>query len=259
MAYAHDPYPNQTTIEVLATQLMVTPKTIVNWFHNHRMRAKQQVHNGQLKTEDDVGSNDSMSSETSSYYRPMSSTPSTAESQWMFPSLDAVIPSSRRSSINSATSEQDRMALEDMDDAPHDYSTSKPVPPAPQMPIGGSSSKRKRAKPKWNYEGTQLDRNRDNFEFDINEEEPCDLTTKKKEEKDEDELPEKLRIIEPLESASGEEEDEDAIKINNNNQKGSSDKNQLASSCSREWEERSENIEKLTKNLAVEKDENWEF
>ena len=43
-AYASDPYPNQSMIETLASQLGVTPKTIINWFHNHRMRAKQQQH-----------------------------------------------------------------------------------------------------------------------------------------------------------------------------------------------------------------------
>lgn len=248
MAYAHDPYPNQTTIEVLATQLMVTPKTIVNWFHNHRMRAKQQQHNGQVKVDDDMASNDSMSSETSSQYRPMSSTPSTAESQWMFPSMDTVLES-RRSSVNSTASE-DKLLVEEEDI--HDLSSKPSAPPPPQA---GSSSKRKRAKPKWNYEGTQLDKNRDSYEIDINEEEPCDLSTKKKEELSE-EPPEKVCVIEPMECTSG-DDDEDSI-VNNNNQKGSSDKNQPPPG-KKEWEERSENIDKLTKNLAVDKDENWEF
>ena len=43
-AYAHDPYPNQGHIEQLANHLGVNPKTVINWFHNHRMRAKQQQH-----------------------------------------------------------------------------------------------------------------------------------------------------------------------------------------------------------------------
>ncbi|RUS79188.1 hypothetical protein EGW08_013046, partial [Elysia chlorotica] len=41
-AYAQDPYPNQGTIEALARSLGVGVKTVINWFHNHRMRAKQQ-------------------------------------------------------------------------------------------------------------------------------------------------------------------------------------------------------------------------
>lgn len=43
-AYNRDPYPNQNTIEALANSLGVGVKTVINWFHNHRMRAKQQQH-----------------------------------------------------------------------------------------------------------------------------------------------------------------------------------------------------------------------
>lgn len=43
-AYNRDPYPNQNTIEALASTLGVGVKTVINWFHNHRMRAKQQQH-----------------------------------------------------------------------------------------------------------------------------------------------------------------------------------------------------------------------
>jgi len=41
-AYIADPYPNQMAIEKLAADIGVGVKTVVNWFHNHRMRAKQQ-------------------------------------------------------------------------------------------------------------------------------------------------------------------------------------------------------------------------
>ena len=41
-ALQRDSYPNQTSFEQLASQLGVGTKTVVNWFHNHRMRAKQQ-------------------------------------------------------------------------------------------------------------------------------------------------------------------------------------------------------------------------
>jgi len=41
-AFQRDSYPNQTTLERLASELGVGTKTVVNWFHNHRMRAKQQ-------------------------------------------------------------------------------------------------------------------------------------------------------------------------------------------------------------------------
>ena len=41
-AFQRDSYPNQPTLERLASELGVGTKTVVNWFHNHRMRAKQQ-------------------------------------------------------------------------------------------------------------------------------------------------------------------------------------------------------------------------
>lgn len=42
-AYEADPYPTQPSIDRLATELGIGPRTVINWFHNHRMRyAKQQ-------------------------------------------------------------------------------------------------------------------------------------------------------------------------------------------------------------------------
>ena len=42
-AYETDPYPTQPSIDRLATELGIGPRTVINWFHNHRMRyAKQQ-------------------------------------------------------------------------------------------------------------------------------------------------------------------------------------------------------------------------
>ncbi|XP_031626456.1 homeobox protein cut isoform X4 [Contarinia nasturtii] len=46
LAFALDPYPNVGTIEFLATELGLSTRTITNWFHNHRMRLKQQVPHG---------------------------------------------------------------------------------------------------------------------------------------------------------------------------------------------------------------------
>lgn len=43
LAFALDPYPNVATIEFLAAELGLSSRTITNWFHNHRMRLKQQV------------------------------------------------------------------------------------------------------------------------------------------------------------------------------------------------------------------------
>lgn len=46
MAFTLDPYPNVATIEFLAGELGLSSRTITNWFHNHRMRLKQQVPHG---------------------------------------------------------------------------------------------------------------------------------------------------------------------------------------------------------------------
>lgn len=46
LAFALDPYPNVATIEFLASELGLSTRTITNWFHNHRMRLKQQVPHG---------------------------------------------------------------------------------------------------------------------------------------------------------------------------------------------------------------------
>lgn len=43
LAFALDSYPNVGTIEFLANELQLSSRTITNWFHNHRMRLKQQV------------------------------------------------------------------------------------------------------------------------------------------------------------------------------------------------------------------------
>lgn len=46
LAFTLDPYPNVATIEFLAGELALSSRTITNWFHNHRMRLKQQSPHG---------------------------------------------------------------------------------------------------------------------------------------------------------------------------------------------------------------------
>ncbi|CAG0895356.1 unnamed protein product, partial [Darwinula stevensoni] len=43
LAFQLDPYPSVATMEFLAQELGLTSRTITNWFHNHRMRLKQQA------------------------------------------------------------------------------------------------------------------------------------------------------------------------------------------------------------------------
>ncbi|XP_076339832.1 homeobox protein cut-like isoform X3 [Tachypleus tridentatus] len=55
LAFSLDPYPSTSTLEYLSSELDLPVRTITNWFHNHRMRLKQQP----LITYDDYRSNDS--------------------------------------------------------------------------------------------------------------------------------------------------------------------------------------------------------
>ncbi|XP_019869254.2 homeobox protein cut isoform X3 [Aethina tumida] len=60
LAFTLDPYPNVATIEFLANELGLSSRTITNWFHNHRMRLKQQVPHGMpsdIPPRDQSGSN----------------------------------------------------------------------------------------------------------------------------------------------------------------------------------------------------------
>ena len=104
VAYKHDPYPNQLTIENLAADLGVGVKTVINWFHNHRMRAKQQQHQPgivDVKAEsvDDNSSHSDMSSMSSdalssSCQQAVAAAAAVAmrqveASQWLFPKFES--------------------------------------------------------------------------------------------------------------------------------------------------------------------------
>ena len=183
LAYQQDPYPNQQTIECLANQLGVSPKTIINWFHNHRMRAKQQVPSSgsgtPVKSEDDAMSNhsDSMSVSSDNSYRqgPLSTggADGGSTSQWMFPSFEPI----RRSSTNSEQSdllansdhfdsERFRLALNGVPVSTSEKELSLLIEnnnlpqKQPSTAAAVTKSKRKSAKPQWSYEGTHLDKSR---------------------------------------------------------------------------------------------------
>ena len=111
ISYSGDPYPSPARIEDLAQQVGVGTKTIVNWFHNHRMRAKQQPNGIKLELEDASNQSDAQSTSSNSpVYRTSSTngsdvtTPNQAPimNQWMFPSFEPVMPMLRRN--NSALS-----------------------------------------------------------------------------------------------------------------------------------------------------------
>ncbi len=266
MTYAEDPYPNQATIECLAQQLTVTPKTIVNWFHNHRMRAKQQQHNGTtpIKVEADDMSNhsDSMSSETSSNIRSLQSSDGVA--QWMFPTPEPV-SDSRRSSFNSTDSQEKATDLSAKSSSyQKDIKGEEPGKEnsAPPKVISSGGNRRKSAKPKWAYEGTQLDKCRQTIDIESGELQPCDLSVNKSRDTE-------PRHLEHVPSPSADTHNSG----NKENKQVSSSSKSLPDSIEKmknaiqpphlRWEDeadRKDKIEKLQKNLSVAKDdEDWQF
>ena len=80
-AYNKDPYPSQGRIEELANELGVGTKTIVNWFHNHRMRAKQ-VHGAMPPASSAAGSLLTSQSHSSSHLSPFGTAAKTSGERW---------------------------------------------------------------------------------------------------------------------------------------------------------------------------------
>ena len=57
MAFSLDPYPSTSAMEFLAQELNLSTRTITNWFHNHRMRLKQQQSNSlDCSTKEEISS-----------------------------------------------------------------------------------------------------------------------------------------------------------------------------------------------------------
>lgn len=217
-AYAHDPYPNQSTIEALANELGVGVKTVINWFHNHRMRAKQQQHSGSssgsnnddygmlsVKSEpnDEEASNhsdvSSLSGDTSQLH---SSFRSTDTSQWMFPQFEPAARNlemkneSESNATNSPNTKDRKEKTKDMDgdcafneerqetntDIQNRHYSPSPVhtvQPTALLPPG--VNKRKRSNPQYVSEGRQLDRTK-TLKFSGND----DGSIKGEDEEDED-------------------------------------------------------------------------
>ena len=50
LAFSLDPYPSTSAMEFLGQELNLSTRTITNWFHNHRMRLKQQQSNSDCKS-----------------------------------------------------------------------------------------------------------------------------------------------------------------------------------------------------------------
>lgn len=143
-AYNRDPYPNQGTIEALANSLGVGVKTVINWFHNHRMRAKQQQHASSPNTpyndfSESVGSkgepldensNHSDISSLSGENRDTSTTVpnfpagyhNSDSNQWMFPQFEPIhsrVKKNQDSSDNNGSDNDDNDELDGNLSSPH--------------------------------------------------------------------------------------------------------------------------------------------
>ncbi|XP_076435255.1 homeobox protein cut-like 1 [Babylonia areolata] len=155
-AYRQDPYPSQSTIDRLATQLGLGVKTVVNWFHNHRMRAKQQHHypgagggggnnnnsnnsSSRSETADDNSNHSDLSSVSGGDFGCQQAAAVAAaavrqgdSSPWMFPRME---PLGQQLHSNGKTPDWDPDSVDETD-----------------------VNRRKRSNPQRVYEGMQLDR-----------------------------------------------------------------------------------------------------
>ena len=173
-AYATDPYPNQNTLEELSCNLGVATKTIINWFHNYRMRAKQQNNiQGQLNSFNCQNSTTSSEDKSDLFNYFSDDEKENADSEITVDdndSPDTLFPKSNdfmqgRSSKGEFVDESIKQEL--TDDVLH--SKISQVMCRNQM-----LNRRKSNKPQWLFEGTQLDKcspGRQNKEENMDEKE----------------------------------------------------------------------------------------
>ena len=170
--YNEHPYPTPEVVERLSRTLAVGNKTISNWFHNHRMRAKLNPAaplapgarsagkrpvdgpaSGVVMTSFDDGSSFSdRSASPGDVVTSRCRSPSAevnAPAQWLFPSFDSMA-----SRVNDVTTPEDERSCEAEDLSVRSTSS------ASNVTSSKSSSRRKSSKPQWVFEGTQLDKSR---------------------------------------------------------------------------------------------------
>lgn len=258
-AYAQDPYPNQNTIEGLAAELNVGVKTVINWFHNHRMRAKQQQHpvsnsnsnsqgDGQFSVKTEPNEDSSNHSE-SSIISETAPDRSGDGGQWMFPKFEPV--QRKTSTENSVDLDENNSEKKDQcskdetsqDSVSKNNNNNKVNTASMQTTNTSVVNKRKRANPQWVFEGTQLDKthNQENLSKDDNK---------------------KLNNAE-LNKDLEENNDREDCELSKFSDRASKIQKlqKRISSADEEWEEfdRSASIEKIQKNLTASQEETWEF
>jgi hypothetical protein len=171
-AYQQDPYPNQSSIEQLASQLGVGTKTVVNWFHNHRMRAKQHYNSASSPARASpicrtplTPSSDMCDSSMDASRGPGNLDESSREtfggeekdnpsSQWIFPTYEPMVVEPQ--APNGDTEKPMSPATEDNNNK-EDLKISELIKKNAAPPPSGGN-RRKSTRPQWLYEGTQLER-----------------------------------------------------------------------------------------------------
>lgn len=144
-AFRSDPYPTSAAIDTLASKMDLSAKTVINWFHNHRMRSKQQnreengktVNGVSIKHEPDSNSLDGAQFSSQNSY--------TTDSQNSSP--DPSVPVASPDSTNPASSPNSL-----------DRSQSTQQQCASSTPLNSMARKRKNANPQYVSAGAVLDR-----------------------------------------------------------------------------------------------------
>ena len=242
-AYNRDPYPNQATIEQLAETIGVGVKTVVNWFHNHRMRAKQQQHlSGQspdgsydsnmASVKSDSSSDDSSNGESNCTYRNTPMQNGSNSTQWMFPTFEVIQPRCK-DNMNSSDHDSNKESVESQSESDCEHSDDDHTQSEKNSVTGAActGSRRKSAKPQRIPETSQVDQTSISSDS-----ERCDSH-------------QSVDVSQPTPSVTPEVN----AKI---------DRIQKAlQSSEMDWEEpdREENINKLEKSITNSQEEDWEF
>lgn len=147
-AFQNDPYPTSMAIERLAAEMDLSAKTVVNWFHNHRMRSKQQNRDENGKRLNGV------------YVKQEPADSNTLNETPQFPCHNSYTTESRKSSPESMVTSPDSTQSHALSPPP---TTLPPHLTSPQH-TNSAGRKRKNANPKYVSAGAVLDKHNNGSE-----------------------------------------------------------------------------------------------
>ena len=176
IAFALDPYPSQSSMEFLSQELGLETRSISNWFHNHRMRLKQQLPQGmdnllanreggqstfdpvkfrllmhqrmlEMQSPEEAAAN---SSSVTSLLRQFSSFQHHGSSNPGSPLASSGLDLSyKRDDEDDKDSIAESQRSDDRTNEDENSNTDPVTPVAPHVSTGGSRSRRKPAAPQW--------------------------------------------------------------------------------------------------------------